>query len=341
MNHRFTNDYSEIAAKEIIKAVYDNIDDQNIGYGLDVHSSNAKNLILKTFNVKDGDVFFVSGGTQANMLVISYLLKPYEGVIACNTGHINVHETASVEGSGHKIYTVPNHDGKVTANEVKKALAINRDEHMVKLKMVYISNSTETGTIYSIKELKELRQVCDENNLILFMDGARLPVALTSPKNDVKKEDLGELCDVFYAGGTKNGLMSGEAIVFKNKEVATDFRWHIKNKGAMLAKGFVLGIQFERAFSDNLYFDLAANSNTMAGYLKENLKDVVEFTNDSPTNQLFFKVDTNKATKVINDFGLELWEDLEDKQVVRIVTSFATTKEDCDSLIKYLKELCK
>ena len=271
MARKFRNDYSELAHENVLKALLNAINDQHGTYGLDDHSENAKKLIKETFKLTNSEIHFVSGGTQANLLVISYFLRPYEGVICCDSGHINVHETAAVEATGHKIYVTPSVNGKILKEDVLKALRLNNNEHTVKLKMVYISNSTETGTIYNKKELEELYQVCKENNLLLFIDGARLASALTSKDNDIKVEDFAKLCDVFYIGGTKNGLLSGEAIVINNVNEETYFRHHIKNKGAMLAKGFVLGIQFEEIFKNNLYFDLAKKANEMADYIKENL----------------------------------------------------------------------
>lgn len=339
MSRLFRNDYSECAHEELLKAVVDINKEQNIGYVLDKHSDNAKKYILKTFGSKNGEVFFVTGGTQANMLVLSHILKPYEAVICCDTGHINVHETGAIEGCGHKIIVCKNENGKLIPSKVKEVYKKYVDEHMVSPRAIYISNSTETGTIYTKKELIELKKVCDELNLYFFIDGARLAVALTSKENDVEPSFLGSICDVFYVGGTKNGFLSGEAIVFNNKELCKNFRFYIKNKGAMLAKGFVVGAQFERAFKDNLYFDIAVIANTTAEYIKEKLKDSVEFTSDSPTNQIFIKLDNKKAEKVINEFGCELWEDLEDEKNIRIVTSFSTTIPDCDELIQFIQNL--
>ena len=275
------------------------------------------------------------------MTILSFLLKPYEGVISCDTGHINVHETASVEGSGHKIIVCDNDNGKLTGQNIKNIYKKYVDEHMVKPAAVYISNSTELGTIYSKKDLIELRNVCDELGLFLFMDGARLGVALTCKDNDVDPTLIGKVCDVFYVGGTKNGFLSGEAVVFSNKKLCENFRYHIKNKGAMIAKGFVVSAQFERAFKDNLYFDIAKNTNNTAEYIRSGLKEFVNFTSDSPTNQLFIKLPKNEAKKVIDKFGCELWENLGDELIIRIVTSFATTFEDCDELISFIKGLCK
>lgn len=332
--YKFRNDYSEMAHPNILNALIKYSNEQNDTYGLDKHSKNAEKQIKKLFDLKKSAVYFVSGGTQANMLVISYFLKPYEGVIACDTGHINVHETAAVESSGHKIYTVKNKDGKVTPEEVLRALKINNNEHMVKLKMVYISNSTEIGTIYSKKELEELYKVCKENDLFLFIDGARLSSALTSKENDLKCNELANLCDVFYIGGTKNGLLSGEAIILNNVKDKNEFRYHIKNKGAMLAKGFVLGIQFEEIFKNDLYFKLGSYANHLADIIKDSLKDHNIEMLDSPTNQIFVKADNKLKELLIGKYDCELWEELDDYTIVRIVTSWATKVSSVNKLIE-------
>ena len=288
----------------------------------------------------EAKVHFLSGGTQANATVISYLLKDYQAVISCDSGHINVHETGAVETTGTKIITVNNVKGKLTVENVKKALKLHGDEHMVQPKMLYISSSTEIGTIYSKQELYDLRKLCDEHNLYLFLDGARLASALTCKENDLQLSDLAKVCDVFYIGGTKNGLLSGEAVVLVNKDLQKDFRYHIKNKGAMLAKGFVLGIQFEELFKDGLFFELATHANKMAAYIKENLTKLnVNFTIDSPTNQLFAEFETSVAKKLIDKYGCELWEDKDDTYVVRFVTSYKTTLQECNELIEDVKSL--
>ena len=331
----FKNDYGVMAHRRVIEALLKCEDEVNIPYGNDIHSANAEALIKQTFKANDAKVYFLSGGTQANATVISYALRPYEAVISCDSGHINVHETGAVEGTGIKIITVNNVNGKLTVENVKKALKLHTDEHMVKPRMLYISNSTETGTIYSKQELYDLRKVCDENNLYLFLDGARLASALTCEANDVTCEDITATCDVFYVGGTKNGTLSGEAVVLVNKSLQENFRYHIKNKGAMLAKGFVLGIQFEEMFKDGFYFQLAKNANDMAKYIKDNLTKLkINFTIDSPTNQLFAKFDKQLAQKIIDKYGCELWENNDDNYVIRFVTSYKTSKQDCDELIK-------
>ena len=340
MKRMFRNDYSELADERILKALEKHLNEQHTAYGLDEHSNNAAEKIKEVFDVKNADVHFLAGGTQSNMTVISFFLRPYEAVISCDTGHINVHETGAVEASGHKIIQCKNTDGKLKAEDIEKVIKTHTNEHVVKPKMVYISNATESGTLYTKEELESIRCMCDKYSLYLFIDGARLGIALTSEACDYTPEFFGNIADIFYVGGTKNGLLIGEAIVIKNKELSTYFRYHIKNKGAMLAKGFLLGIQFEEAFKDGLYFELARKSNANAKYIKEELTKLnIDFAYDSPTNQQFIILPKEKAEKVINEFGCELWEEKEDKEIIRIVTSFATTKEDCDELIDYIKEL--
>ncbi len=333
----FRNDYSEAVAPEILKAIGEIANEQSVGYGLDEHSKNAEKLILKRFGLKDGKVFFLSGGTQANMVVISYILRDYESVIACDTGHINVHETGAVEGSGHKILTSFNADGKLKAEDIENILSLHRDEHMVMPKMVYISDSTETGTVYTLSELKAIRKVCDKNKLLLFIDGARLGVALTSGA-DVDAKDIAKYSDIFYVGGTKNGLLSGEAVVIKDTHLAENFRYQIKNRGAMLAKGFVLGVQFERAFTDDLYFKLAKNSNEKANIIRNGLKKLgVKFEGNSTTNQIFIRLENAKADIIMDKFGCELWSLEGNEKVIRIVTSFATTENDCIEFLDFAR----
>jgi threonine aldolase len=258
----FRNDYSEVAHPRIIEKLLECATQQNDGYGLDLHSRNAADSIRRWLGV-DADIHFIPGGTQTNLLAISACLRPFECVISCDTGHVNVHETGAIEGTGHKVVTVPHMSGKLTPDGIRSAVEYHADEHMVKPRMVYLSNSTELGTIYTKAELTEIRKVCDELGLLLFLDGARLGSALTSVFNDLTLSDLAELCDLFYIGGTKNGAMFGEALVIVNPLLKPDFRYMIKNRGAMLAKGFVTGMQFEVLFEgeEPLYFALAEHAN--------------------------------------------------------------------------------
>lgn len=341
MFHQFRSDYIELADKRILDALNKYSLEQNIPYGFDYHSDNAAKYILKTFGSVNGKVYFLEGGTQTNLVFISYCLRHYEGVIAADTGHINVHESAAIEGSGYKILTVKNRNGKIYPEQIEPLLKNNSDVHTVKPRMIYISNSTEIGTIYNKKELEDLYRFAKENDLYLFIDGARLGSVLTSKENNLDKTDLGNLCDAFYVGGTKNGLLFGEALVVNNPELQKDFANHIKNKGAMLAKGFTLGIQFEEAFKDGLYFELAGHANEMANLIKDGLLELNLNLGNSPTNQIFVKCDKEMANELIDVFGLEKWIEEEDGITVRIVTSFATKKEDVDELLNYIKKLMK
>ena len=337
MKHKFTNDYSSLCHPSILKALENLGEEQNVAYGLDKHSLQAEQYIKDIFESSKGQVYFVAGGTMANLLFISYALRPYEAVIALETGHINVHETGAVEATGHKIITAKGRDGKLYPEDICNILRVYKDEHMVKPKMVYISDSTEIGTIYSRKELVDLYKICQENDLLFFIDGARLGSALTSKENDVEPGLLGKVCDAFYVGGAKNGLMLGEALVINNPELQKDFRYHIKNRGAMISKGFLLGAIFEEAFKDGLYFDIARKTNEVADYLKEQLKAVNMNILPSPTNQVFASLDKKFAKELIKEYGLELWEEKDDEMVVRFVVSFTTKKEDVDELISFIK----
>ena len=338
MGKQFRNDYSELAHPRILKALSDYSNEQNEAYGLDYHSKNASDYIKKVFGAPNSDVHFIAGGTQTNLLMISYILKHYEGVISADTGHINVHETAAIEGSGYKIITINNYNGKIKVEDILEKIIILNNEHMVKPKMVYVSNSTELGTIYSKQELQQIYDFCRKNGLYFYIDGARLGSALTSKYNDIKPEDMGNLCDAFYIGGTKNGLLFGEALVINNPTLKADFRYHIKNKGAMLAKGYAVGIQFEEAFKDGLYFELAKKANDAADMIKEGFKQLNIKMIDSPTNQIFATFKNEEAELYMNTFGSEFWNDDNEKNVtIRFVTSFLTTQEDVNYLLDFIK----
>ena len=338
MKYSFKNDYSELCHPELLEALLKASNEQNNGYGLDKHSDNAKKLIKEKLECENGDIHFVTGGTQANASVISHILRPYEAVLACSSGHINVHETGAIEATGHKVYTAPGIDGKLTPEDIKAALKYHQDEHMVKIGMVYISQSTEIGTVYSAFELKAIYDVCKEHQLFLYIDGARLSSGLAA--SDVEFNQLKDLCDVMYIGGTKIGMMSGEAIVIFNDQLKPYFRYLIKNKGAMLAKGFVLGIQFEAAFKDDLYFKMGQHENELASFLSNELKELgIPLLSESPTNQIFPIFNKEQVELLQKLYAFEIWESVEDKVAIRFVTSWATTKEVCLELIKDIKSL--
>ncbi len=336
--YSFTNDYSEGAHPRILEALMNTNLIQNTSYGLDIHTSHAAQLIRNEICCPDADVHLIVGGTQTNLITISTALRPYQAVISAATGHINVHETGAIEATGHKVLAMETEDGKLTPGLVQKALYYHTDEHMVQPKMVYISNSTEIGTQYTKAELEQLHHICRQKDLYLFMDGARMGSALTSPVNDLTLADIAQLTDVFYVGGTKNGALFGEALIILNDELKPDFRYMIKQRGAMLAKGWLLGIQFEELFQNNLFYDLAAHANQMAAKLKKALADKgFAFAYDSCTNQLFpiFPDEAIERLKKGFTFNMDRRIDASHSSI-RLVTSWATTQESVDAFINAL-----
>lgn len=338
----FKNDYSEIAHKNILDLLYKASNEQNNGYGLDDHSMKAKALIKYHLKKENVDIHFLTGGTSCNKIAISHILRPHQAVISVASGHINVHETGAIEATGHKVLTVKGVNGKITRDEIIDIVRSHTDEHMVMPKMVYISNSTEIGTIYKKNELEEIYSICKELGLYLYLDGARLGVALTSNENDLTLEDIANLTDIFYIGGTKNGAMLGEALVIINEDIKEDFRYSIKLNGGMLAKGFVVGIQFEALFSNNLFFDLAKSTNEKAMLLKNGLQKLgIELEFDSPTNQQFLILDDNVVEQLKKNYKFEIWEKQRNKTIIRLVTSWATTSEAVTTLLDDLEILLK
>ncbi len=339
--YSFMNDYSECAHEKILELMMRLNLEQNIGYGLDVHSGKAKEYIKNKIGREDVDIHFIPGGTQTNLLVISSFLRPYQCVVSVDTGHINVHETGAVEATGHKVFTVPGKDGKLTPEEIAKALEYHTDEHMVQPKMVYISNTTELGTIYTKAELTAISNFCKEKKLILFLDGARLASALTCKANDLTLSDIADLVDVFYIGGTKNGALLGEALVICNDSLKEDFRYLIKHRGAMMAKGFVMGMQFEALFEDNLYFELGKHANQMAERIEEALhQGGYSFYATPGTNQLFPILSKETIDQLAENFAFLTQVKIDSNHsVVRFVTSWATTEESVEALCKELLRL--
>jgi len=341
-NYSFKNDYSEGCHPNILEAlVRTNLDQQN-GYGYDDYSEEARKLIHQKINNPDADIHFVSGGTQANLLVISSILRPHESVISAETGHIFTNETGAIEATGHKVHGVPTKDGKLKPEHVQAVLDIHTNKpHQVKQKLVYISSSTEVGTIYSRAELQELSAFCKDNGLYLFLDGARLGQALTSEMNDLTLEDIANFTDVFYLGGTKNGALLGEAIVIMNDRLKEEFGFHIKQKGAMLAKGRLLGIQFLELMKNDLYMDLARHSNIQAMKIKAALKQKgTEFLSETFTNQIFPILDQHQIKKLEEHFDFYVWKKIdEDRSAIRLITSWATSDEVVDRFIKEVQSL--
>lgn len=285
--YRFTNDYSEGAHPSILEAMTSTNLEGNFGYGCDPHCEHAAALIRQKIGRPDADVHFFVGGTQTNATCICAFLRPHEAAIAAHSGHICVHETGAVEATGHKCIAMPAAPGgKLTPELVRQAVAAHPDEHMVKPRLVYVSNTTEVGGVYTTAELEALRAVCDELGLLLYLDGARLASALAC--GGASFEDLGRLCDAFYIGGTKNGAIFGEAVCIMNPALKPDFRYILKQHGGMLAKGWLLGVQFEQLMRSGLYEELGEHSTRMAQQLAEGLKGLgVEFLFESPSNQIF------------------------------------------------------
>ncbi|MBT2659133.1 aminotransferase class I/II-fold pyridoxal phosphate-dependent enzyme [Bacillus sp. ISL-18] len=338
--YSFKNDYSEGAHPQILKAIMETNLVQEEGYGEDRYSLQAIELIKKKLGRSNVDIHFLTGGTQTNLTAISAFLRPHEAAISVSSGHILGHETGAIEATGHKVLSVESKDGKLTPAGVQAVLEGHPDEHMVKPKLVYISNSTEIGSIYKKEELQALSDFCRKKNLILYMDGARLGSALCSKENDLQLSDLPNLVDAFYIGGTKNGALLGEALVIYRESLKEDFRYHIKQKGALLAKGRVVGIQFLELFRDHLFFDLADHANRMAGMLHDALKQAdVTFLTNSPSNQIFPILPDRVIAELEKKYSFHVWEKVdEDQSAIRLVTSWATKEEEVVGFIEELKK---
>lgn len=339
--YSFKNDYSEGAHPRILQALAESNYEQEDGYGEDRYTRKAIELLKEKLGRTDVDIHLLTGGTQTNLTAIGAFLKPYEAAIAVSTGHILVHETGAIEATGHKIISIEAEDGKLTPSHLKSVLDAHPDEHMVKPKLVYISNSTEIGSIYKKNELVQLKEYCQKNNLILFMDGARLGSALCSEENDLMLSDLPELADAFYIGGTKNGALIGEALVICNDSLKEDFRYHMKQRGALLAKGRLLGIQFLELFRDNLYFELAMHANKMADILRSEIsKAGYPFLTMSPSNQIFPIFPNELITDLQSKYSFHIWEKVDSEHsAIRLVTSWATKEEAVAAFIGDLSRI--
>lgn len=337
MKYSFKNDYSEIGHPDILRVLLNNAYLQNTGYGFDEKTKELENLVCSIVDDKV-KVILASGGTQANLTVISKILKPYEAVISVDSGHINVHETGAVEGTGHKVLTVCGKNGKITSQLIKEIFDLHQDCHMVMPKMVYFSNSTEVGTTYTKKELEDIYSTCKKLGLYVFIDGARMAHALAATNLTLK--DMVQNSDVFYLGGTKNGLPYGEMIVIKNESIYDNFHYHLKNRGAMLAKTYVVSLMFLTLLKDELYLKLAKHANKCSQILKEKLISLgVEICYPNETNQLFIKLSKVVIDRMAKLYAFETWEDLGDSQIIRLVTSWATKEEMIEEFIIDLKKL--
>ena len=343
----FHNDYNQVCHHAVLERVTAAAPMQMPGYGIDSSCSRAAKMIRQKCNDDSLAVHFMVGGTQTNLTVITAALRPHQAVIGAESAHINVHETGAVEATGHKVLTVPSKDGKITAQQVEQivlAQKLSADaEHIAQPKMVYISNPTEFGTIYTLAELEILSALCKKHRLYLYADGARLGYGLAAADNDVKMEDLARLCDAFYIGGTKVGAMFGEAVVISNPEIAEDFRYLIKQRGGMLAKGWLLGLQFEALFENDLYWEIAKHADCLADRIRETLSELGYFMPVcSRTNQIFVELPNRVLEAIGKDFTYALWEQTDaDHAIVRFCTSWATTPESVDALCNALRKWSK
>ena len=338
----FNNDYSHGAHPAVLQALVDTNMEPQPGYGTDAHTERAKQLIREACQAPDADVFFLVGGTQANATVIDMLLAPYEGVVAAETGHVACHEAGAIEFGGHKVLTIPGYEGKMHAEDLENYIQVFYEnesyEHTVFPGAVYVSLSTEYGTLYSKAELVAIHAVCQKHEIPLFVDGARLAYALAADECDIALPELAQLCDVFYIGGTKVGALFGEAVVFTKHNTPKHFLTLIKQHGALLAKGFVLGAQFDALFTDNLYFKIARNANEAADRIREALRAKgYTLTFEAPTNQIFVTMDQPTIDRLEREVKLGFTEKADDTHtVMRICTSWATTHEEVDQLIELL-----
>lgn len=342
---RFQCDYAEGAHPLILKKMEETNYDQTVGYGNDPYCESAREKIKAACEAPEADVHFLVGGTQANFTVISSILRPHQGVVSAVTGHINVHETGAIEATGHKVLALPSEDGKITAAQVKEMYdahwADSDHEHVVQPGMVYISHPTENGTLYSKEELEAMYAVCQELGLPLFMDGARMGYGLMSEASTLNLADIARLTDVFYIGGTKVGALFGEAVVITNAALKKDFRYLIKQHGGMLAKGRLLGIQFETLFTEGLYYEISKYADDLALLLKDAfVKKGYELRYDSYSNQQFPILPNAHMEKLKEKYSFGFWENVDENHTaVRFCTSWATKKENVEALIADIERL--
>ncbi len=341
----FHNDYSEGCHEQVLAALVKTNMEQTTGYSEDAYCAEAAQKIRNCCGREDIAVHFLVGGTQANLTVIAAALRPHQGVLCADSGHIHVHETGAIEATGHKVVGLPSVEGKITAEQVSQYIrdhfADPSFEHTTQAGMVYISNPTEWGTLYTKEELSQLSRVCRENGIPLFLDGARLGYGLMAPDNDLTMKDLAELCDVFYIGGTKVGALFGEAVVISSQALARDFRYVMKQRGAMLAKGRLLGVQFDALFTDNLYFRISDHADRMAQKLRRTFSDLgYGFYMAPQSNQLFPILPSRIREGLAENFTfIEMDWVGEDLRVCRFCTSWATKEENVDRLCRELENL--
>ena len=342
MKISFKNDYSEGAHPAILEALLQTNRQQQPGYGLDDYSEQAKALIRERIGNPQAEIFFVSGGTQANLLVLGHILRPHESIIACQSAHIADHETGAIEAVGHKIHLAPSDNGKLSPEQIRDyALRYTNVPHQVQPRLVYITQTTEIGTLYSLAELKAIWQCCQELGLLLYMDGARLAQALSAEGNDIGWEDLARYTDIFYIGATKCGALLGEAIVFNQSALAEYFSFYIKQKGALLAKGRLRGLQFLTLFQNNLYEELGRVANTQMKRINEAfVAKGIGFLSDTCTNQLFPILTEQQIAQLSADFDFYLWQKVDaEHTAIRLITSWATEDSQVEALLRVIEGL--
>ncbi len=339
----FASDYMEGAHPSILETLQETNFLASPGYGTDSFTESAKQKIREACKAPDAEVYFLVGGTQTNATVIDGLLQSYQGVIAADTGHVSMHEAGAIEHSGHKVLTLPHELGKLSAEEIRAYLKTfwsdENHEHMVMPGMVYISQPTEYGTLYSKKELEDISSVCREYQIPLYVDGARLAYALASPANDVSLQDLAGLCDVFYIGGTKCGALFGEAVVIPKAGQIPHFFTIIKQHGALLAKGRILGIQFDVLFTDHLYEQIGKTAVALAAKIQDTIKTAgIPLYLESPTNQVFCIMENSRLEALGNEVEYSFWEKADETHtVIRFATSWATQEENVEKLCELLR----
>lgn len=338
----FVNDYSAGAHEKIMARFMETNLEKTVGYGEDHYCQSAKEKIRAACNCEHAQIAFISGGTQTNQLAIDSLLLPHEGVICAETGHINTHESGAIEFTGHKVLPLPEYGGKLAAEDLERymhRLSLDENyEHGVIPGLVYITFPTETGSVYTKAELLKIREVCDRYELQLYLDGARLGYGLACKGNDVTLPDIAEICDAFYIGGNKVGALFGEALVFTKNNMPKHFVTHIKRHGALMAKGRVLGLQFDTLFTDGLYFEIGRHAMAQAEKLRAAFEEKgYEFFVNSPTNQIFIVLSDEKKAELEKKVAFSFWDKPDDEHtVVRFVTDWATTDEDVEELIALL-----
>lgn len=342
---RFENDYAEGAHPRILALLGKTNLEQTPGYGEDAYCEKARSLIRDLCQAKTAEVQFLVGGTQANATVIASILRPHQGVVSAETGHINVHESGAIEATGHKVLPLASADGKITAAQVQRLVLEHWNdvthEHMVQPGMVYISFPTENGTIYTKAELTELSRVCHQYDLPLYLDGARLGYGLMAEGNDLTLPDIAELCDVFYIGGTKVGALFGEAVVITRESLKKDFRYLMKQHGGLLAKGRLLGLQFVALLENNLYFDISRHANRQASRISATFTQKgYPFLYESTTNQQFPIIPKAQLEQLEKKYAFSLWKHVDEHHsAVRICTSWATKDEDVSQLVEDILSL--